>query len=217
MKAAVKSGCGSTSTAPSVLEHGGKKKSAGWSSVREQLKEWPQSALMALIKDLYDFSPPNRNFLHARFQAEETGGAALETYRRKIIEQFFPQRGFGKLKLAEARNAIRDYRKATGNAAGTIELMLTFLENGNEFTLQFGDIDGPFYNHLASVLNDMVQLLCQEAELYPQFRQRVLRLEEDAGHLGWGYGDLLCEEVDFLEDETDRRMKNKGDELGISE
>jgi hypothetical protein len=201
MKASAKAGRGSTSSASSVLERGGKKKSAGWSSVREQLKEWPQSALMALNKDLYDSSPTNRDFLHARFQAEETGGAALETYRRKIIDQFFPQRGFGKLKLAEARKAIRDYRKAAGNAAGTVELMLTFVENGTEFTLQFGDIDGPFYNHLASVLNEMVQLLCQDAELYPRFRERIVRLERHGGDLGWGYGDDLCAQVNFLEDE----------------
>jgi hypothetical protein len=201
MKASEKAGRGSASSASSILERGGKKKSAGCSSVREQLREWPQSALMTLIKDLYDSSPANRAFLHARFQAEDIGGAALEAYRRKIIEQFFPPRGFAKLKLAEARKAIRDYRKAAGNAAGTIELMLTFVENGTEFTLQFGDIDGPFYNHLASVLNEMVQLLCQDAELYPRFRERVVRLEGRAGDIGWGFGDLLREQVSFLEDE----------------
>ena len=79
--------------------------------------------------------------------------------------------------------------------------MLTFVENGTEFTLQFGDIDEPFYNHLASVLNEMVQLLCQDAELYLRFRERIARLERHAGDIGWGYGDLLRQEVNFLEDE----------------
>jgi hypothetical protein len=202
MRASPKVERGPSSSAPIILKSDGKKKSTGWSSVREQLKEWPQPALTALIKDLYDASPANRDFLHARFQAEETGGVALDAYRRKIIEQFFPQRGFGKLKLAEARKAIRDYRKAAGNAAGTVELMLTFVENGTEFTRQFGDIDGPFYNQLASVLNEMVQLLWQEgAELYPRFRERIVRLETLGSHLGWGYGDELRAQVYFLEDE----------------
>ena len=191
----------SASSAFSIVERKGRKKSAGWSSVRAQLRGWRQPALVTLIKDLYDSSSANRDFLHARFQAEQTGGAALEAYRRKIIEQFFPSRGFGKLKLAEARKAIRDYRKAAGNAAGAVELMLTFVENGTEFTLQFGDIDGPFYNHLASVLNEMVELLCQDAELYPRFRERSVRLERRAGNLGWGYGDHLRQEVNFLDDE----------------
>ena len=202
MTASSKLGRGPSSSAPIILKSDGKKKSTGWSSVREQLKEWPQRALTALIKDLYDASPANRDFLHARFQAEETGSVALDAYRRKIIEQFFPQRGFGKLKLAEARKAIRDYRKAAGNAAGTVELMLTFVENGTEYTCQFGDIDGPFYNQLASVLNEMVQLLWQEgAELYPRFRERIVRLETLGSHLGGGYGDELRAQVYFLEDE----------------
>jgi hypothetical protein len=80
--------------------------------------------------------------------------------------------------------------------------MLTFVETGTEFALEFGDIDGPFYNNLASVLSEMVKLLCQEgAELYPRFRERIVRLETDANHIGWGYGDDLREHVHFLEDE----------------
>ena len=179
-----------------------RKKSTGWSQMRAQLKDWTKPALIALIKDLYEASAANRDFLHARFQAEESGGAALEAYRRKIIEQFFPKRGFGKLKLAEARKAIRDYRKATGNVAGTVELMLTFVENGTEFTLEFGDIDEPFYNNLASVLSEMVKLLWQEgAELYPRFRERIIGLQTDADDIGWGFGDYVREQVYFLEAE----------------
>lgn len=72
-----------------------KNKSTGWSPIREQLKEWPQPALRTLIKDLYDASRANRELLHARLQAEETGSPALEAYRRRIIEQFFPRHKLG--------------------------------------------------------------------------------------------------------------------------
>jgi hypothetical protein len=68
MRASPKVGRGPSSSAPTILKYDDKKKSTGWSSVREQLKEWPQPALTALIKDLYDASPANRDFLHARFQ-----------------------------------------------------------------------------------------------------------------------------------------------------
>lgn len=178
------------------------KKSAGWRNVRRQLDEWPKPALIALVKDLYEASPDNRDFLHARFQAEEDTGAALEKYRQKIVEQFFPSRGFGKLKLSEARKAIRDYRKATGNLTGTIDLMLTYVENGTEFTHQFGDINEPFYNSLESVLNEMTQLLLREgSELYRRFRERVQGLTTHADHIGWGYGDALRDQVYRLENE----------------
>src|SRR4051812_11843953 len=52
-------------------------KSAGWSLIRQQLKDWQRPALIALIKDLHDASSANRDFLQARFQAEDSSGAAL--------------------------------------------------------------------------------------------------------------------------------------------
>ncbi|HTV42306.1 MAG TPA: hypothetical protein VMF08_17175 [Candidatus Sulfotelmatobacter sp.] len=177
-------------------------KSTGWQSVRQQLNGWSKSALIALVKDLYEASPDNRDFLQARFHAEENTGAALEKYRRRIVDQFFPARGDGKLKLAEARKAIRDYRKATGNLEGTIDLMLSYVENGTEFTREFGDINESFYNSLESVLNEMAQLLMKEgSERYPKFRERVQRLATRADGIGWGYGDALRGQVYELESE----------------
>ena len=178
------------------------KKPNGWHAVRLQLNNWPKPALIGLVKDLYEASPDNRDFLQARFQAGDNTGAMLEKYRRKIVEQFFPARGGGKLKLAEARKAIRDYRKATGNLEGTIDLMLTYVENGTEFTREFGDINESFYNSLESVLNEMAQLLMVEGrELYPKFRERVQRLATRADGIGWGYGDALRDHVWQLENE----------------
>ncbi|WP_285715357.1 hypothetical protein, partial [Proteus vulgaris] len=58
----------------------------------------------------------------------------MEKYRAKIVEQFYPKRGEAKLKLSEARKAIKDFRKATGHVTGTAELMMTYVENGAEFT-----------------------------------------------------------------------------------
>lgn len=94
-------------------------KSGGWSAVRRELGAWEKPALLALLKDLYGIAGVNRDFMLARSKADVSGGAALEKYRARIINQFFPARGFGKLKLGEARKAIRDYRKAAGDITGT--------------------------------------------------------------------------------------------------
>lgn len=176
------------------------KPASGWSSIRTKLNDWSKPALIALLKDLYDHAADNRDFLGARFQAEEDGGAALEKYRSKIIEQFFPRYGFGKLKLGEARKAIRDYRKATGNLAGTLELMLTYVENGTRFTCEYGCDDEALYNSLDSVLAELARLLIKEgAELYPRFEERLQQLEDAASNIGWGYCDSVREQVQRLE------------------
>ena len=176
------------------------KKSPGWSAIRRHLDIQSKPALLTLVKDLYDASSSNRDFLHARVRAEAGDGTAVEKYRRTIVEQFYPQRGFGKLKLAEARKAIRDYRKATGDVTGTIDLMLTYVENGTQFTHDFGDVNEAYYNSLESVLGEMTKILLKEQPaLYPQFRERIQALAAHADHIGWGYGDALRDHVGLLE------------------
>ena len=54
------------------------KKSTVWHTVRRKLSNRSKPALIALVKDLYEVSPDNRDFLHARFHAEADDGSALD-------------------------------------------------------------------------------------------------------------------------------------------
>lgn len=181
------------------------KKTGGWSTVKQHLADWSQPALLALVKDLYDVTPANRAFINARCQSEEDGGETLEAYRHKIVEQFYPKRGEGKLKMGEARKAIREYRKATGNVAGVAELLMTYVENSVRFTCEYGDIDERFYNSVESVLNELADLLRGEArELYPKFRERLANVEKLTDGIGWGFHDAVADTVGELENELGR-------------
>jgi hypothetical protein len=178
------------------------KKSTGWSAVRQQLTSWEKPALLALVKDLYEADAGSRDFIQARCQTGESGGDVLERYRGKIVEQFFPVHGYGKLKLGEARKAIRDYRKATGSIPGTAELLMTYVENGAQFTREYGDMDERFYNSLESALAELSALLHREArDLYPRFRDRLASVDRLASAVGWGFGDFVAEVVGELEEE----------------
>lgn len=157
-----------------------------WSQIKKKIESFDTEGLIGLVKDLFEYSTDNQSFLAARFLAHGDRGAALEAYRRRVMEPFYPKRGFGKLNLSQARKAIRDYRKASGDLAGTIELMLTYVETGTRFTNEFGDIDEPFYNSLESALGEMAKLLKtpEGAELYPRFRKRVCALADQMDWLG---------------------------------
>ena len=125
----------------------------------------------------------------------------METYRAKIVEQFFPKRGFGKLKLGEARAAIRDYRNASGDTAGVLELLMTYVENAAAFTCEYGDIDERFYDSADSVLAELTKLLLGEgAAFYPTFRKRLIEVREKTDGIGWGYADFIAEQVGLLEE-----------------
>ncbi len=178
------------------------RKPHGWSTLCRQLVTWEKPALLALVKDLYEANTDSRDFIQARCQAEENGGEILEKYRGKIVEQFYPARGEAKLKLGEARKAIRDYRKATGNLAGTAELLMTYVEQRAEFTHDYGDINEQFYNSLESALDELASLLYGDArETYPTFSERLARVGQLSDGIGWGFHDYIEDVVWQLEEE----------------
>jgi hypothetical protein len=167
--------------------------------LRRELATWDKPALLTLVKCLYEAAAENRDFIQARIQPG--GDESLEKYRSKIVEQFFPTRGEGKLKLGEARKAIRDYRNATGNLAGTAELLMTYVENGAEFTADYGDIDERFYSSVESVLDELAALLRGEEGMYPQFSERLARVEQLTDGIGWGFHDYVGDVIEQLEEE----------------
>lgn len=174
-------------------------KSGSWSLIRKELLTWDRTALLSLVKDLYDTSATNRDFISARCHKEDDFGE-IKVYRKRIVEQFYPARGIGKLQLGEARKAIREYRKATGNLLGTIELLMTYVENGARFTNEYGDIDERFYSSMESALNEFAELLLTKApKLYPQFRERCLNVVEMTESVGWGFHDFVIETVHYLD------------------
>jgi hypothetical protein len=180
------------------------RKPGGWSAARRHLITLDKPALLALVKDLYDCGAENRDFIQARCQTADSSGEVLETYRKRIVEQFFSKRadGIGALKLGVARKAIRDYRKATGNLSGTAELLMTYVENGAEFTHDYGDIDERFYSSVELALVELAGLLRGEAqEIYPQFSERLARVEQMTEGIGWGFGDFVADVVWQLEEE----------------
>jgi hypothetical protein len=168
------------------------RKRGGWAAVCRQLTYWEKPQLLALMKDLYETSDENRDFVQARTCIGEGGAEVLEKYRDRIVEQFFPKEGFGRLKLGEARKAIRDYRRATGNLLGTAELLMTYVENGTRFTHEFGDIDERFYSSVESALDELAALFRGEApEIYPQFSDRLADVERMSAGIGWGFHDFI--------------------------
>lgn len=170
-----------------------------WSNVERQVALLEKPQLIQLVKELFEASADNQAFFALRFLGQDAREEILEPYRKRIVNQFFPKRGFGKLGLREARQAIRDYRRATSDEVGILELMLVYVENGTRFTNEYGDIEESFYSSMESVLSDAAKLVSSHFDLYSQFRDRFIDLRHAAYDIGWGYGDAVHEIVDELE------------------
>jgi len=97
-----------------------------------------------LLPDLYDASETNRRFLQTRY-APFAG--VLENYRRLVSEAVAPD-PFSRqpVRLRDATAAITEYRRATGDVAGCIDLMLEFVEAGTAQTADGGGGDDAYFS-----------------------------------------------------------------------
>ncbi len=155
--------------------------------------ELDQKQMIKLFADLYRLSKENQAFFHARFGV---GDDPLTPYKKTIDECMYPDVYTNKpIQISKAKRAINNYSKAIGDPLGEIELMVLFVECGNNFTVNFGDIDEGFYD----ALNRMYQRAIEKVLNLPERQQREFknRLEQimtSYSGIGWGYHDMLCED-----------------------
>jgi hypothetical protein len=106
---------------------GATSQSEGFGKIRGSLLKQQRPHLVNLIGELYRLSRENRRFLEARLGEADK---QLPLYRQLVTDCLFPDplRKGAKVRIAEAKRIIGQYERATGDAAGTADLMLTFVE-----------------------------------------------------------------------------------------
>jgi len=167
-----------------------KKHGPSWSDVKQSIALLGTSELIQLIASLYGLSKGNRDFLHARFSV---GDDPIGPYKKVIEDCMFPGVFKNKpVQISTAKKAISEYSKAVGDAKGEAELMTHFVECGNQFTVEFGDIDEGFYDALlrmyARAINKVFALPEEERH---EFRERLKTIMVTSNKIGWGYHDGL--------------------------
>lgn len=149
-------------------------------------------AIEDLLRDLYELSEENRDFIHAKLARD---ASTLRPYLEAVESALYPDVYRNQpIRLGEARRAIAAYKRATRDGEGTLELMLRFVECGTDFTADFGDIDERFYSSLSSMFDKIVQAVgsLPLASQRPHV-ERLLRVVERAGAVGWGYQDYIAD------------------------
>ena len=175
-----------------------------WTEIEKSLKELSVDDVAKLVKGLHDLSPQNKAWLRAKLLPVTQDTKYLEDCRRKVANYVYKEtKGMPSMpRFREAKKVISEYRKSTSDLRGTLDLMLTYLERGHKFTVDFGDIDEAFYDKLINILEHFaIELRRSPAkyELYEQFRPRLLAIRRNSD-IGWGYGDFIQETVDDLEE-----------------
>jgi hypothetical protein len=163
-----------------------------WSTVKSAASELSQRELLSLIGELYRLSKGNQVFLHARFADAE---AAMEECKAIVAECLYPDVQRDRpLQVAKAKKVVADFCKAVADPAAHAELMLFFLEQGNAFTLEYGDIEAGFYSALVAMARRAVGAIGSlPVDVQEPFRERLAEVVRSSSGIGWGYHDDLTD------------------------
>lgn len=161
----------------------------GLTDLKKTLKTLEKDQLVVLIADLYKKNKAAQEYLDFYVQPNERG--RFEKYRAKVVEAFFPKRGY-QLRLGEGKKAISEFQKLEPAAELLADLLLVYVETGVRFTNTYGDIDEAFYTSLENTYAKALALMRQE-KLLARFAARTVQIVRDTSGIGWGFHDYLGE------------------------
>ena len=98
------------------------------------------------------------------------------------------------IRLRDASATIVEYKRSTGDLAGVVDLLLTFVEAGTAQAADLGYGDETYFVTLERKLTEAVSLfegLPEEARA--ESVERIIRLGTYQTKIGWGYGDFLAD------------------------
>lgn len=162
------------------------------SQLKKYLQNSSQKKLSDDILELFKKFPKVKEF----YQSKLIEGGSLDLlnkYKKIIKNEFFPDRGmFGKMRLSVARGAISNFKKLCNNPYFIADLMIYYVEMGVDFTLEYGDIDEPFYNSMEGMYESAAKFVIDN-KIKNDFLQRFQEIVSDTENTGWGFGDTLEE------------------------
>ena len=169
-----------------------------WAEVKTRLETFDRKGFVSLVRDLYEASPANRRFLDSRVVP---ASHAIEKYCRLVADAIYRD-PFSRRRISvrDAGAVITEYRRSTGDLAGTVDLMLTFVEAGTEQSVDLGYGDDDYFDALENKVKAIVKALDElPATVRATAVDRLIHVRDRAKNIGWGYGDALNDVVRRLE------------------
>jgi len=155
----------------------------------QYLKSLSINELIGEIKGLNKLFLPVREYYQSKLS--DTGeNELLKKYINIVKNEFFPDRGFGKMRLSVAKKAITDFSKLSNNNENIAEIMLFYVEMGVGFTQSYGDINEPFYDSMEGMYDKVAEFTI-EHHLENIFIERFKKIVEDTADMGWGFNESL--------------------------
>jgi len=164
-----------------------KRTSPTWSDVKSKLKDFDETGLLGLIKDLYATNKDNQAFLHSRLAV---GDAPLAPYKKTISRWINPNLDRNQdISISKAKKAISDYKKAVGAPAGMAELGIYYCEEVFVLLDDCGMDDESYYMSLVNMFEQAMKWVTTvpESDQAPLL-ERMENVRAAGQDLGYGVG-----------------------------
>ena len=177
----------------------------GIRELKKELDSMQKNELMEIIIDLYRKVPLAKEILDESYlfsNPEEV----FRKYRKQIVDEFFPEKGFGKLRYANIRDALSKFKKISNDPKYLAELLFIHVKCGIDFTNEYGDIDERFYENIEKALERFL-IHISENNLLEKYKDRCFGFIDETEGIGWGFhdeiGNLVYEFYDNIEEENE--------------
>jgi hypothetical protein len=159
----------------------------GMRELKKELNALDKKELIEIITDLYSKAPLAKEMLDERYGFTNPVDV-FQKYRKQIIDEFFPEKGFGKLRYANIRDAISKFRKISKDSGYMAELLFTHVKYGIDFTNEYGDIDERFYENIEEALERFLEFI-SENKLLEKYKDLCFAFIDETEGIGWGFHD----------------------------
>lgn len=147
------------------------------------LNELSAEELRAEIIKLYERFTPVQDYY--RMELTSDTSEILNDYKARIEKEYFPSRGFGKARSSETRKIEIEFKKIAVFKKDVIELILFKVEIMIQYSIEYGDINEPFYITLEKSYENACKMIHDE-KLLSFFKGKCHKLLNLTYNFGWG-------------------------------
>ena len=165
--------------------------------LKKSVSAMDRKDLEKLVCDIYKMCDTAKEMINSKFMGSEYEQILLEQYKYDLHKMFFPKNIENTdFSISRKKAVLSEFKKVCNNTKNVIDLQLYYVECCVEFTNQFGDIDGPFYNSLCSVYRSVINSLIKQdsADMFWEFDERLKDVLKNTEDIGWGVYDEMHED-----------------------
>ena len=167
------------------------------SDEKRKLESYGREELEELLLELTSQNAFNKEWLQVKTGNGIPSKQAIHEYKKRIKKAF---NDGDRSNLREARASVLEFKKLTNDPAQITELMLYYVETGEEISNKYGDMYEQFYCSIESIFDEAIKTLnkAQSPEMTTLFLPRLRKIARE-GAEGWGHKETLEEIYDELD------------------